>query len=213
MSIELKQKSERFHKTLVAYATMAGSTAEVARAVGEAVGGDGVQVEVLPLEKVTGLAGYDAVILGAPMIMGWHRSALRFLRQHRAALERVPLAVFALAMSLTCNGETSVDRVPVFVDQNLSKPPVNAGHLTLKESHTSLTHYASSILKAAGSARPVSLAIFGGRMDYFRLKLPAKLFVMLVIQAQPGDRRDWKVIRSWAGSLPHLFNSSKDRTD
>jgi menaquinone-dependent protoporphyrinogen oxidase len=197
---------------LVAYATMSGSTAEVARAVGEAAAGDGVQVEVIPLEKVTDLSSYDAVILGAPMIMGWHRSALRFLRRHRAELERIPLAVFALAMSLTSNGETSVDRVPVYIDQNLSRPPANAGHLTLKESHTSLTHYASSILKAAGSARPISLAIFGGRMDYFRLKLPAKLFVILVIQAQPGDRRNWSAIRSWASSLPHLFNSRKARS-
>ena len=208
MSTEHVQKSERIHKTLIAYATMAGSTAEVARAVGEAVAGDGMQVEVLPLEKVTELAGYDAVILGAPMIMGWHRSALRFLRQHRAELERVPLAVFALAMSLTSNGETSVDRVPVYLDQNLSRPPANAGHLTLKESHTSLSHYASSILKAAGSARPISLAIFGGRLDYFRLKFPAKLFVMLVIQAQPGDRRNWTAIRSWASSLPGQFNGN-----
>lgn len=142
------------------------------------------------------------------MIMGWHRSALRFLRKHRGELERIPLAVFALAMSLTSTGETSVDRVPVYVDQNLSMPPVNPGHPTLKEHYANVTHYASSILKAAGSARPVSLAIFGGRLDYSRLKLAAKLFVMLVIQAQPGDRRNWPAIHSWAASLPDLFTNN-----
>jgi len=194
-------------KVLVAYATMSGSTAEVARVVGEVVAVEGIPVEVLPLEKVIDLTGYDAVILGAPMIMGWHRSALRFLRRHRGELKRIPLAIFALAMSLTSTGDTNVDRVPVYVDQDLSKPPIDPGHLTLRERYANLTHYSSSILKAAGFARPISLAIFGGRLDYFRLKLLAKLFVMLVIQAQPGDRRNWQVIRSWASSLPHLFNS------
>jgi menaquinone-dependent protoporphyrinogen IX oxidase len=210
MSIDHVPKSERVSRILIAYASMAGSTAEVAAAVGEEFKKNRSQVEIIPMEKVTDLAGFDAVILGAPMIMGWHRSALRFLRKHQGELERMPLAVFALAMSLTSTGETSVDGVPVCVDQNLSKPPVKAGHLTLKENHTNLNHYASSILNAAGRARPVSLAIFGGRLDYFRLKLLAKLFVMLVVQAQPGDRRDWKVIRSWAGSLPQLFNSRND---
>jgi hypothetical protein len=33
------------------------------------------------------------------------------------------------------------------------------------------------------------------------------LFVMLVVQASPSDRRNWDAIRSWAGSLPQLFNS------
>jgi menaquinone-dependent protoporphyrinogen IX oxidase len=201
-------------KVLVAYTTMSGSTAEVAEAVGEEIAKNRSQVEILPLEEVTDLASYDAVILGAPMIMGWHRSALRFLRRHRAELERVPLAIFALAMSLTSTGETSVDRVPVFVDKNLAKPPVNLGHLSLRERYTNLTHYSSSILKVAGATHPVSLAIFGGRLDYFRLKLPAKLFVMLVVQAQPGDRRNWPEIRSWAASLPDLFmNSSPVRKD
>ena len=66
---------------------------------------------------------------------------------------------------------------------------------------------AAPIIKAAGPARPVSVAFFGGRLEYARLKLPAMLFVMLVVQASPGDHRNWDAIRSWAGSLPQLFNS------
>jgi hypothetical protein len=33
------------------------------------------------------------------------------------------------------------------------------------------------------------------------LKLLQMLFVLLVIQAQPGDRRNWPVIREWAAGL------------
>ena len=82
------------NRILVAYATMAGSTVEVAQAVGEEIAKSGLQVDVLPLSEVQDLAAYDGVVLGGPMIMGWHRAALRFLRKNRAAFQRIPLVGF-----------------------------------------------------------------------------------------------------------------------
>src|SRR5512135_2237300 len=102
-------------RILIAYATMAGSTADVARAVGEEIAKSELQVDVLPLDEVKSLETYDGVVVGRPMIMGWHRAASRFLKKHRAAFQRIPLAVFVLAMSLTQTGETSVSGVPVLV--------------------------------------------------------------------------------------------------
>src|SRR5512136_1016051 len=116
-------------RILVAYATMAGSTADVARVVGEEIAKSGVQVDVLPLSEVKNLESYDGVVVGGPMIMGWHRSASGFLRKHRASFQRIPLAVFALAMSLTQTGEMKLDGVTVCVDENLPKPPIKAGSL------------------------------------------------------------------------------------
>jgi menaquinone-dependent protoporphyrinogen oxidase len=197
------------NKVLVTYATMAGSTAEVARTIGEEITSKSLQAELKPLESITDLASYSAVVLGAPMIMGWHRSALGFLRKNRKELEHIPLAIFAMGMSLTSAGETDLDGVPVCLDENLAKPPQNINRPSFREHHTSLIHYAAPILKAAAPARPVSMAFFGGKLDYYRLKFPAKLFVMLVVQAQPGDRRDWRVIRAWAASLPHLFDPGR----
>jgi menaquinone-dependent protoporphyrinogen oxidase len=195
-------------KVLVTYATMAGSTAEVALAVGEEIIHYGKDVDILPLEKVSDLSPYESVVIGAPMIMGWHRSALKFVAKNRKALSQVPLAVFVLAMSLTATGETEVNGVPVCIDEELTKPPQKLGHLTVVEHHTSITGYATPIIKAAAPSRPVSIAFFGGRVEYFRLNPFARLFVKLVIQARPGDRRNWKTIRSWAHSLPALLNSS-----
>ncbi len=63
------------------------------------------------------------VVLGAPMILGWHRAALRFLKKNQNAASKMPLAVFVTCMSLTKTGETSVQGVPVTVDENLPKPP------------------------------------------------------------------------------------------
>ena len=64
------------NKILVAYATMAGSTADVAHVVGEEITKGGLQVDVLPLADVKDLELYDGVVVGGPMIMGWHRSAI-----------------------------------------------------------------------------------------------------------------------------------------
>jgi menaquinone-dependent protoporphyrinogen oxidase len=189
-------------KILVAYATMAGSTAEVAQAVGEQLVQAGFQVDVLPLSQVGSLDGYAGVVVGAPMIMGWHRSASGFLRKHRAAFQRIPLAVFVIAVSLTRTGETSLDGVPLIIDEKLPKTPVKAGSLSFRERYARPANYLKPILKATRPAKPVSIGIFGGRLEYGRLKWWAVLFVMLIIQAQAGDRRDWNAIKAWAAALP-----------
>ena len=196
-------------RILVTYATLSGSTAEVAQVVGEEIAGEGIQVEVLPLEKVADLSAYHAVVIGAPMIMGWHRSATKFLKKHRKALEHIPLAIFATAMSLTSTEEMALNGVPVCVDPTLTKPPRNPQHPTFRENYTSLTRYASPMMHAAGNNKPVSVAFFGGRLDYTHLKILPRLFVMLVVRAQPGDLRNWHAIRTWAGSLPQLLNSHR----
>ena len=189
-------------KILVAYATMAGATADVARAVGEELARSGAQVDVLAVEAIHSLDGYDAVVVGGPMIMGWHRSAMGFVKKHRAALRRVPFAVFVTAMSLTQTGQTGVDDVAVFVDENLPKAPEHAGRLTLRERYAQVRNYIGPILAAARPARPVEVGLFGGRLQYGRLKWWAVLFVTLVIQAPGTDRRNWPAIRAWAARLP-----------
>ena len=138
------------------------------------------------------------------MIMGWHRQALGFLIETpRKAIQQVPLAVFVLAMSLTQTGETSVvDGVPVYVDEDLPKPPADEERLNFRERYAQLDKYLRPIIKATRPAKPVSIGVFGGRLEYGRLKWWAVLFVMLVIQAPAGDRRNWEAIRSWAAGLP-----------
>jgi len=190
------------NRILVAYATMAGSTVEVAQVVGEEIAKSGLQVDVLPLSEVQELAAYDGVVLGGPMIMGWHRAALRFLKKNRGAFQRIPLAVFVTAMSLTQTGETSVGGVPVYVDEKLPRPPENEGRLKFRERYARLANYLRPILTATRPVKPVSVGVFGGRLEYGRLKWWAVLFVMLIVQAPAGERRNWPAIRSWAAGLP-----------
>jgi len=200
-------------RILVAYATMAGSTGDVAQAVGEEIARSGLQVDVLPLGGVKGLEAYDGVVLGGPMIMGWHRAALGFLRKHREAFRRIPLAVFVMGMSLTQTGETSVGGVPVYVDEKLPKPPEKEGRLNFRERYARLANYVRPILMATHPVKPVDIGVFGGRLEYGRLKWWAVLFVMLIIQAPAGDRRNWTAIRSWAAGLPAALQLETPKAD
>ena len=189
-------------RVLVAYATMAGSTVDVAQAVGEEIVKSGLQVDILPIGEIKDLQAYDGVVVGGPMIMGWHRESLRFLKKNREAFQHIPLAVFVMATSLTQTSETSMDGVPVYVDEKLPKLPTNEDRLNFKERYARLSNYLRPILKATLPVKPVSIGVFGGRLEYGRLKWWAVLFVMLIIQAPAGDRRNWLAIRSWAAGLP-----------
>jgi menaquinone-dependent protoporphyrinogen oxidase len=200
-------------RVLVAYATMAGSTVEVAQAVGEEIAKSGLQVDVLPISEVKDLQTYDGVVVGGPMIMGWHRDGLRLLKKHRQALQNIPLAVFVMAISLTQTGDTSVDDVPVYVDEKLPKTPANEEHLNLRERYARLSNYLRPIIKATRPVKPVRIGVFGGRLEYGRLKWWAVLFVMLIIQAPAGDRRNWSAIRSWAAGLPAALQIEVPKVD
>jgi menaquinone-dependent protoporphyrinogen oxidase len=192
-------------RILVAYATMAGSTAQVAQAVGEEIAKAGLRVDVLPISEVKELEAYDGVVVGGPMIMGWHRAASGFLKKHRQVFQRIPLAVFVTAMSLTQTNQTNVGGVPVTVDEKLPKSPEKEGSLSFRERYARLSNYLQPILAATRPGQPVSIGVFGGRLEYGRLKWWAVLFAMLIIRAPAGERRNWPAIRSWAAGLPAAF--------
>lgn len=185
-------------RCLVAFSTNAGSTAEVAEAVARALGAGGDAVDLRRLDEVTDVAAYDAVVVGAPMILGWHRPALRFLKQHRAALAQRQVAYFATLMSLTQVGPGSP---PVQIDPWLAKPPRDPRRLGLKERYALPRNYLRPLLQAAPGVRPLRVGFFGGKLELFRLKWWQALFVMAIIQAQPGDLRNWAFIEDWGREL------------
>jgi menaquinone-dependent protoporphyrinogen oxidase len=188
-------------KILVAYATNAGSTADVAQAVGEELGKDGAQVDVRLIDEVTAVEGYDAVVVGAPMIMGWHRTAVKFVKKYQQGLSKGKVAYFITAMSLTQIENRNSRETAIFVDSRLAKPPNDPNRLSFRERYATVDEYLQSILKAAPALKPVSVAFFGGKLDLFRLRLWQRLFVLIIIQAQPGDYRNWPFIREWAANL------------
>jgi menaquinone-dependent protoporphyrinogen IX oxidase len=193
------------HNILVAYTTNAGSTAEVAEAMAAELRSAAVSADARHIDQITDLSGYQALVLGAPMILGWHRGAMKFLKRNRQALKSMPMAFFITAMSLTQTGTTDLDGVPVEIDPYLAKPPKHPPRLSLREGYATPARYLRPILRNIAPIKPVSMALLAGKLDYSKLKPLQMAFVMLVIQAQPGDRRNWTLIKSWASSLPGLF--------
>lgn len=195
-------------RVLVTYASMAGSTAEVAATIAEVLTESGLHVDVLPMSAVKSVVGYDGVVAGGPMIMGWHREARSFLRRYRREWARVPPAVFVTAISLTETDEVTWDAT-VFVDEKLAKPPAQAGRLSPRERYARPSNYLRPIFDAVRPAKPAAVGLFGGRLEYGRLKWWAVMFVMFVIRAPAGDRRNWAAIRAWAGGLPAAMGLDK----
>jgi menaquinone-dependent protoporphyrinogen oxidase len=129
---------------LVAYATKKGSTQEVAEAIGETLAEQGLQVSVRPASEVHTLEGYDGVVLGGALYMGrWHPDARRFLRQQRAALTELPVAVFGMGPLTTEEHDVEGSR------KQLDKA-----------------------LAAVPEVVPVSVVIFGGVVDPAKLRFP-----------------------------------------
>ncbi len=157
---------------LVGYATRYGSTQEVAEAVTATLREAGIEVEMQPMREVRTLAGYGAVVLGAPLYMyRWHKDARRFLSRHRPALTERPVAIFALGPTHDPFDEKEWQDSRAQLDRELAKFPWLA---------------------------PLALEVFGGKYDPANLRFP----INVLAGAEPAsDIRDWTAIRAWASSL------------
>lgn len=82
-------------RVLVAFASKEGSTAEIARAIGEELRGSGLLADVVPVDEVRDLAPYEAVVLGSAVYFGkWQKEALRFGERHALELRDRPVWLF-----------------------------------------------------------------------------------------------------------------------
>jgi menaquinone-dependent protoporphyrinogen IX oxidase len=86
---------------------------------------------------------------------------------------------------------------------------MQAGRLSFRERYATLGNYLRPILRATSPAKPVSVGVFGGRLEYGRLKWWAVIFAMLIIQAPAGDKRNWEAIRAWAAGLGEAFREHR----
>ncbi len=195
-------------KILIAYATDSGSTADVAIFIGEEFVKSGAAVEVLPIGQVGSVKGFSAAVIGAPEIVGWHRAAKRFVHKNRESLAQIPVAYFFTLMSLTESGSDSFLGIPLACDGELTHPPAKEGKLSIKEKYASVENYLKPVLKEAPAVKPVGVAFFGGKLSYYRMNWFRRLFVMAIVNANPGDRRNWDFIRAWATGIAPLLKRS-----
>ena len=168
-------------KILITYASRAGSTAEIAEAIGRTLSQSGTQVEVLPMQDVKDVSVYQAVVVGSAMRSSkWLPEAMEFITTHRTILSEKPFATFTVCITLAMsNSEQYRKAVAAWIE------PVRA------------------------QVRPVSEGLFAGILDFSKLPLnweTVKLRAVVALGIFPrDDRRDWKAIHDWAEGLHPLM--------
>jgi menaquinone-dependent protoporphyrinogen oxidase len=159
------------NKVLIAYTTAAGSTAEVARAIGQEISGGNETVDVLKTKDVKDLSPYRAVVVGTGIRAGRvYRDTLVFLERHHLVLSQVPVAYFVVCMTMKDDTEENRCQVETYVDQMRGKAP---------------------------QVQPLEVGLFAGKMDFEVLPLLLRL-VVKAMKSEEGDFRDWEAIREWA---------------
>jgi menaquinone-dependent protoporphyrinogen IX oxidase len=201
-------------RVLVAYESNAGSTEEVARSVARTIATEDIDVDLKRISELEGVDEYDAAVIGAPMIVGWHRKAVRFIRLHQDRLSRIPVAYLMTALSLTDGGGgDKFGGIRITRDPALLKEPKLPGRLSFKERHSSLAGYLKPVLKRTRKVKPVAVGMFAGKLDYRKLKFLQMAFVMLLFAEKPRDYRDWDQIRGWAAEVRSAFLEGKRSSD
>jgi len=165
------------NKILITYASRAGSTAEVAEAIGKSLIDGGAQVEVLPMQNVRDLSAYRAIVAGSAIRSSkWLPEAMQFVRTHRAVLSQKPFATFTVCITLAMSNSDLYRQAVIKWIQ-----PVRA------------------------QVKPVSEGLFAGMLDFNKLPFnwdTIKLRAVVALGIFPkDDRRDWKAIQTWAESI------------
>ena len=83
-------------RVLVVVASRHGATGEIGAAVASALTEEGIESEVQAPERVAGVDGFDAVIIGSGVYVGhWLEAAKGFINRHEAALRQRPVWLFS----------------------------------------------------------------------------------------------------------------------
>jgi|WetSurMetagenome_2_1015567.scaffolds.fasta_scaffold72882_2 menaquinone-dependent protoporphyrinogen IX oxidase len=198
-------------RILLAYTTHMGSTVHVANAIAEELEKEGSPVDIKRVEEVNTLDGYSAAIIGGPVIMGWHRQAIKFIKKYNKQLAAIPVAYFFTAKSLTKLGTQRIESVSIQVDPLLAKPPKNSGRLSFRENYATVQNYLWPALKAAPLVRPFAAGFFGGILNMGNMKWYEILFVLLFVQAKPGGEHNFPFIRKWTEELREEISKRETR--
>lgn len=124
---------------LVAFASVSGSTGEVAETIGAELSSDEIQATVRPVREVDDMEDYSAVVLGSSIRAGrWLPEAIRFLEAHSKEMEKMPVAYFTTCLTM--------------VDDT-------------RENREIVLSYLEPVLQLAPSIEPVGLGLFAGSLN------------------------------------------------
>lgn len=171
-------------KVLVAYASVSGSTGEVAEAIGAVLAEQGPLVDVRHVRHQEGVTGYSAVVLGSSIRAGrWLPEALNFLLEYAPQMAQLPVAYFTTCLTMV--DATADDRQAVLA-------------------------YLEPILQAVPEIEPIGIGLFAGSLDPSR----QQFYAINPNLAPHGDYRNWEAIKEWAAEIaPRLLVGAPPAAD
>ena len=160
---------------LVAYASRKGSTAGIAQAIGKELNSEGDAVDVSEMKSVTSLAGYNAVVIGAPVYTGKVTGDVAaFVAANKDELSHLPVAGFVTGIA-----------------------PVYPKTGDVKE-------FTDQFVTALAPIRPVAITMFAGTLDAGKMNFVERSLTSL-LKVPTGDFRDWDAIAAWARTLAGMM--------
>ena len=158
-------------RILVAYASRKGSTAGIAQAIGKELISEGYAVDISDIKSVTSIAGYNAVVIGAPVYTGKITGDVSaFVAANRDGLSRLPVAGFVTGIAPVY---PKTGDVKGFIDQ---------------------------LVTALTPISPVAVTMFAGTLDAGKMNLVERSLTSLM-KIPTGDFRDWDAIATWTKTL------------
>ena len=99
------------NRVLVAYATYAGSTQEVAVEIGKMLGERGFSVDVIPVLEQPQVDDYQFVLIGSAVYGSrWRSEAVDFVDANQVALRRVLVALFSVCLAGLAKDEATLSK-------------------------------------------------------------------------------------------------------
>lgn len=171
-------KKNSDHKILVAYESHFGSTAEVAKFIGNQLTSDSSKIDIKRISEVDDLSSYAKIIIGSAIQYDkWMPEARAFVISNRKILAQLPVAFFFNCLALSKKTDKTEKKA------NL---------------------YSEKLYALAPEVNPISIGRFAGVLNYAKMSLGSRVFakgLFAIIGVKEGDYRDWNAIGDWSKSL------------
>jgi menaquinone-dependent protoporphyrinogen oxidase len=164
-------------RILVAYASESGSTGGIAELIGTILTENSAAVDVRPVQTITDLTPYQAVVVGSAIHGGkWIPEASTFVETYQEQLQKIPTAFFLVGMMVANKSEGTKNLVNQFLaaERALVNPLVEG-----------------QFVGALYPEKYDSGAVLGLRF----------FLAYCGLGIRGGDYRDPEAVRSWANSL------------
>ncbi len=161
-------------KILVTYASKYGATADIAEKIGAVLRQAGFETDISPVQTVSDLTSYQAVILGSAIYIGkWQKEAVSFLKNNEKILAKKTVWLFS-------SGPTG-EGDPLALIDGIRLP--------------------KELQPVVGRIQPCDIAVFHGQINPQKMNLIETWAIKNLVKKPTGDFRDWDSIAAWAAKI------------